>query len=127
MTTLTMFYDSQCPLCLAEITQLKVYDNDKALAFEDIHATDFQNKFPYLSAKACYDRLHVLTSTGNILLGLDGTCAVWAAVNKHRWLRVLRWPVIRWGADAAYVIFARNRGLFSKLLMGKAGCAPCQK
>ena len=43
---LTIFYDGFCPLCNAEIKQLKAYDCDNQLSFEDIHALLFCAKLP---------------------------------------------------------------------------------
>jgi predicted DCC family thiol-disulfide oxidoreductase YuxK len=38
-------------------------------------------------------------------------------VGKHRWLAILRWPVIRHIADLCYLFFARHRQKISGLLM----------
>ena len=124
---LTMLVDSQCPLCAAEVRTLQKHDKHNLLSFEDVHADDFNHKFPDLERKACFDTLHVVTQHGEIIRGLDGTCAVWQAVGKHRWLQILRLPGIRLVADFAYRIFADNRGLFSKLILGKARCQECEK
>ena len=124
---LTMFYDSHCPLCVAEVKQLRSHDKHKTLIFEDIHEDSFTTRFPSLDPQACYQRLHVLASDGTWLYGLDGTKAVWQAVGKHRWLALLRWPIIRWFSDFVYGIFARNRGIISRMIMGKEACQQCRK
>lgn len=35
-STLTLFYDGQCPLCIREMSQLKKLDKHGRLMFEDI-------------------------------------------------------------------------------------------
>ena len=124
---LTMLMDSQCPLCATEVRMLMAADSSKKLSFQDIHAADFDTKHPELDWQDCYDTLHVLTDTGDVIKGLDATCAVWNAVGKHRWLNLLRLPVIGWFADRMYRLFANNRSLISRIVMGKSECKVCEK
>ena len=129
MTTeaLTVFYDSYCPLCSAEIKQLKAYDKDGRLLLEDINELDFMQRYPYIDKIEANKRLHGQLSNGQLIYGLDVTCMAWKLVDKHRWLSVLRWPVIRWFADLAYYLFARYRKPISALLMGKDQSLDCQR
>ena len=128
---LTIFYDSHCPLCSAEINQLRLLDDRGRLVFEDLHAPDFMRRFPYIDPVNANRILHGQLEDGRMLYGLDVTCRAWAAVGKHRWLAVLRWPVIRWIADLVYLFFARHRNTISKLVMRKRGnnadCRQCQQ
>jgi predicted DCC family thiol-disulfide oxidoreductase YuxK len=116
---LTIFYDSYCPLCSAEIAQLKAYDSKQQLSFKDIHAIDFLQHYPYIDQVKANKILHGQLSNGDMIYGLDVTCLAWTTVGKHRWLAILRWPVIRWISDGAYLFFARHRNTISSLLMGK--------
>jgi predicted DCC family thiol-disulfide oxidoreductase YuxK len=123
---LTIFYDSHCPLCSAEINQLKAYDTDNQLSFEDIHAMDFVQRYPYIDKLRANRLLHGQLSNGGMIYGLDVTCMAWKTVGKHRWLSILRWPVIRWFADLAYLFFARHRNRISSLLSGNKKGIECQ-
>ena len=123
---LTLFYDSDCPLCSAEIDQLKKYDTDKQLAFEDINAVDFVERYPYIDKIEANKILHGQLSNADMIYGLEVTCLAWRTVGKHRWLAVLRWPVIRWFSDMAYKFFARHRNTISSLLTGNKKHAACQ-
>lgn len=127
MKPLTIFYDGFCPLCSAEIKQLHAYDFNERLSFEDIHAPDFVQRFPYIDQVKANRILHGQLSNGTMIYGLDVTYQAWRSVGKHRWLAVLRWPVIRWFADLAYLFFARYRNTISKLFAGKNGSLLCQK
>ena len=123
---LTIFYDSYCPLCSAEIDQLIAFDSDNQLSFEDIHAVDFVQRYPYIDKVEANKLLHGQLSNGDMIYGLDVTCMAWRTVGKHRWLSILRWPVIRWFADLAYVFFARHRNRISSLLTGNKKDIECQ-
>lgn len=123
---LTIYYDSQCPLCLMEMRQLKRLDTPGHIRFIDLHAEDFQQQFPHIDPESAYNTLHVEDSNGHIKLGLDASCAVWNAVGKHRWINLLRLPLIKPLADLAYRGFARYRGQFAWLLTGKSQCKRCQ-
>ena len=117
---LTIFYDSYCPLCSAEINQLKTYDSNNQLSFADINAVDFVQRYPYIDKVEANKLLHGELSNGEMIYGLDVTCMAWTTVGKHRWLAILRWPGIRWISDRAYLFFARHRNTISSLLMKKS-------
>jgi predicted DCC family thiol-disulfide oxidoreductase YuxK len=123
---LTLFYDSRCPLCVAEMKQLQSLDAKKNLRFEDIYSEDFGDRFPHIDPVAADRILHAEFADGQMLFGLDVTHRAWVAVEKKRWIAVLRWPLIRWFADIAYLLFARNRYTFSFLLTGTRRCVRCE-
>jgi predicted DCC family thiol-disulfide oxidoreductase YuxK len=122
---LTMFYDSFCPLCVAEVEQLRSLDRRGDLRFVDIHAEDFATRWPHIDPVAADRVLHAQLADGSMLYGLDVSAEVWATVGKHRWLRLLRLPVVRWFADLGYRLFARYRYSISFLLTGKRRCDTC--
>jgi len=123
---LTVFYDGFCPLCSAEINQLRAYDRDNNILFEDIHAPDFVKRYPYIDQVEANRILHGQLSNGDMIYGLDVTYQAWKAVGKHRWLAILRWPGIKLLADISYRFFARHRNRISSLIMGKARSLDCQ-
>ncbi|MBI3188764.1 MAG: DUF393 domain-containing protein [Gammaproteobacteria bacterium] len=122
---LTIFYDSQCPLCLAEMQQLKKLDKTGSLGFANLHDADFEERYPHIDKVYANRILHGQLDTGEILLGLDVTCKAWSLAGKHRWLAILRWPVIRILADSIYLLFARHRYRISYWLTGKPRCNTC--
>lgn len=119
---LTIFYDAQCPLCQREMDQLSNYDQSKQLCLEDINAADFGTRYPHIDPQKANRILHAQTQTGELLLGLDATWAAWKTVGHHRWIGILRWPIIRWFADHAYLWFARNRMKVSRWVLGAQAC-----
>lgn len=129
MTTkpaLILFYDGFCPLCMAEMRRLQQCDQQNKLRLEDIQAENFAERYPQFDKTALNARIHGLTASGEVLQGLDVTCLAWRLVGKHAWLKVLRWPVIRWFADLGYGLFARYRYQISYWLTGKKRCQVCE-
>ncbi|TQV73165.1 DUF393 domain-containing protein [Aliikangiella marina] len=123
---LTIYYDSYCPLCVKEMLQLSELDKQHALDFVDINAPDFSKQHPDIDKEKANAILHGKTQNGELLLGLDVTCAAWRAVDKHRWLSLLRWPIIKVIADMGYRFFARNRYWLSYVLTGQSRCEACR-
>jgi predicted DCC family thiol-disulfide oxidoreductase YuxK len=118
--SLRIYYDGQCPLCSTEIGQLKALDVDGRLEFADLNDENFMHDYPHIDPQQAQRILHGETGDGTIVTGLDVTCMAWRSVGKHRWLAILRWPVIRPIADICYLFFARHRQKISRLLMGQA-------
>jgi len=120
-----MFYDSWCPLCAAEVRQLQALDVNGDLQFVDIHGADFRTDWPHIDPERANRILHAQRDDGTMLYGLDVSAAAWATVGRHRWLKLLRLPVIRWFADMGYRLFARYRYSISFLLTGQRRCDAC--
>lgn len=125
MIHLTVFYDGQCPLCLAEMRQLQALDQQGRLGFVDINGDDFSKRYPAIDQAQASRILHGQLDTGERLLGLDVTYRAWSLVGKHRWLALLRWPVVKPIADIGYRIFARYRYQISYWLTGQPRCNSC--
>lgn len=119
MTQLTLFYDGTCPLCVNEMLELQKADTTNSINLEDISAADFTSRYPRIDPIAANRLLHALTQDNRLLLGLDATCAAWGLTGKQRWLKLLRYPVIKPVADLGYRLFARYRYQFSWLLTGQ--------
>lgn len=122
MTSLTLFYDGRCPLCVAEMRRLASLDGGRRLIFEDIHHPGFAARFPHINPDAANRILHGQTDSGELLFGLDVSCQAWRMVGKHRWMAMLRWPLIRPIADLGYRLFARHRYQISRWLTGQPRC-----
>ncbi|MDT0596536.1 thiol-disulfide oxidoreductase DCC family protein [Glaciecola petra] len=115
----TIFYDGSCPLCAKEMNQLKRRNTQKQLAFVDIMQSSFSEEYPELDWQALNDRIHGMLEDGSMLIGLDATHKAWSLVGKGWLYAPLRWPIIRFFADKAYLVFARNRYRISYWVTGK--------
>lgn len=123
--TLTIFYDGQCPLCMAEMRQLKHHDHLGNIKFVNLYNDKFSEQYPHIDPVKANRILHGQLDSGELLLGLDVTCKAWQLVGKHTWLKILRWPVLRIFSDAIYLLFARYRNKISYLLTGTPRCSSC--
>ncbi|PKF79802.1 DUF393 domain-containing protein [Vibrio sp. vnigr-6D03] len=128
MMALTIFYDGTCPLCKAEMDQLKRFDTHQRLVLEDLYQPDFSHKYPNISVTDANRILHALDDNNQLLLGLDVTQAAWNAVGEKPWVNWLRKPYIRPVADWVYLRFAKHRYTISWLLTGKRrnDCDQCR-
>ena len=124
---LTLFFDIYCPLCVAEMEQLAKRNKKSLLNFEDINAADFGARYPEIDRHKANRILHGRYDDGKLIYGLDVTVQAWRLVDSHRWLVILRWPIIGLFADAVYWLFARYRYDISYFLTGQRRCEPCTK
>lgn len=129
MPVLTLFYDGFCPLCVREMAQLRQIDQQGVLQLVDIQLAESQALYPHIDFTEASRILLALTADGRLLRGLDSTHAAWSAVGLGYRTAWLRWPVIRWFADRAYLYFAANRYRISYWLTGQARCdnGSCQR
>jgi len=125
MSELTLYYDGHCPLCVREMDHLRAADTNQRLTLVDIQMDGFSERYPGIDPVAASNILHATTAEGELLLGLDVTYRAWALVGKGFWIAPLRWPIIRWFADKAYLWFARNRYRVSGWLTGQERCDTC--
>jgi predicted DCC family thiol-disulfide oxidoreductase YuxK len=121
-----IFYDGNCPLCNTEMQSLKKADNEQKIVLEDINKADFNRRFPHISKDKAMKILHAQTQTGELIYGLDVTYQAWKKVGKHRWLIILRLPVIKFFADHSYLFFAKYRQPISRFLMPNTACTSNQ-
>ena len=73
MAQLTIFFDGGCPLCAREIGHLERLDYAKNLAFEDIYAPLFSERFPHIDQHKADQILHGQWQDGGIIYGLEVT------------------------------------------------------
>lgn len=122
MTSLTLFYDGTCPLCVKEMTSLRKHDKDNRVTTIDINSADFAD-YPHIDASKANRVLHALDENGTLWLGLDATHKAWQLVGKGWLYAPLRWRFIKPWADKGYLFFARHRYRISYLLTGRSRCS----
>ena len=105
---LTIFYDSHCPLCAAEMRHLKQFDRDGQIDLVDLHQTDFESLYPEISFDKAMQILHG-QYRGKLLLGLQVTHRAWTIVGKGFWVAPLNWPIIKTISHWCYLVLAKYR------------------
>jgi predicted DCC family thiol-disulfide oxidoreductase YuxK len=111
---LTMYYDGQCPLCVAEVEFLQSRNTQGQLAFVDVTQAGFEAAGHHISCEAAMAQIHGRTADGQVLVGVPvfATAYRLAKLPVLAWLLSRRWlmPVLQ----PAYVLFAKHRQSISR-------------
>ncbi|WP_432719441.1 DUF393 domain-containing protein [Jeongeupia wiesaeckerbachi] len=116
MTTLTLFFDSRCPLCSAEMRRLARWDRHGRLAYADMHGDGFDAADYGTSWAAMDAELHALTADGRLLVGIDAIAAAYSAVGRSWLVLPLKLPLTKPLWARLYRWFAHNRYRASRVL-----------
>jgi predicted DCC family thiol-disulfide oxidoreductase YuxK len=111
-----IFYDGNCPLCAKEMHKLKIADINNKITLENIHDAHFEQRFRHIKRSEAEAFLHGQTDSGAMIYGLDVTLTAWNSVGQHRWLNILKLPLINTFANMAYWVFAKYRKQIAKVL-----------
>ncbi|TLU65129.1 DUF393 domain-containing protein [Thalassotalea litorea] len=124
---LKIYYDGHCPLCVQEMRSLQGKNTANAIYFVDINRLDFSELYPHIDVDKAKAILHGEDDAGNLMYGLDVTYRAWSLVGEKWRVAPLRWPIIRSGADKAYLMFAKHRFKISRWLTGqeRLDCSAC--
>ena len=114
MGTLTVWYDSDCQLCRAEIALMRRLDTRGAISFVD--ATQPGLNACMLDRKALLARFHA-SEDGEMLSGAAAFAAMWRAIPLLRPLGLLaRSPVVLQVLETAYFGFLRVRPTLQRVV-----------
>lgn len=123
---LTLYYDGNCPFCLAEMRRLMRWNRAGRLDFVDISTADF-DPAPLGVDMAALDReLHSRTADGRLLVGIDSMLAAYTLAGRAWLVLPLRVRILRPLLAGLYRGFARNRYRFSRW-MGYKPAGHCEK
>ncbi len=101
-----LFYDAECPLCVAEVRKLAVLAGD---ALECIPVQSLPEDADTPTKPVLLSRLHLRDANGNWLIGLDANIQAWQHT-KYGWLwRILKWPGIHYLALNGYEVWLKYR------------------
>ena len=106
LMTDTLYYDGKCPLCSHEIRLLARYKN-ASLKLIDVHSQD--NIQATHTNQALLSVLHLQTSDGLWIKGLDATVKAWGHTKFKYLVLPLRWPIIKEVSDWFYFKWAKKR------------------
>ncbi len=105
---LTLFFDSSCPMCNAEMTSLRRRDVLGRLRFVDASPADFAVP-PGFTRAAMMAAIHGVTADGRWVVGVETLRLAYAAVGLGWLAAPTAWPWLREPAERAYRWFARHR------------------
>ncbi len=114
----TVWYDSQCPLCLREIALMRRLDKRDAIAFVDVYG---DGACP-LDRQALLARFHAQEAGGPIVSGAEAFAAMWRAIPLLRPLgKIARFRPVLWLLERCYRGFLVVRPTLQRLAGGTAG------
>ena len=106
MPIVTVWYDSDCPLCLREIALMRRLDRRGAIRFVDIHGGEHCP----LDAETLLARFHAQEGEGPLVSGAAAFAAMWRAIPVLRPLGLLaRNGAVLWLLEQAYRGFLKVR------------------
>lgn len=121
-----IYYDGACSICDREVQIWRRFDRWQRLRLIDIASPDFVAADHGLDAAGVQQFMHVKTSDGRLLVGVDALRSVWYELPGFNVVaRLSRLPGIDQLVRAAYQAFARNRYRFARRCVDEAcGRAP---
>jgi predicted DCC family thiol-disulfide oxidoreductase YuxK len=106
---LTIYYESACPLCHAEMHRLMLRNTGGLLWFADISAPDFGDIPAGTTMQDLLDLIHARTADGRVIKGVEVFRLAYDAVGLKGISYAIRLPVLGPLAEWAYPLLARNR------------------
>jgi predicted DCC family thiol-disulfide oxidoreductase YuxK len=106
---LTIYYESACPLCNAEIINLKSRNGAGLLRFIDVSAPGFVPQLGGLTQRDLLGAIHAQRADGAVVKGVDVIGLAYNAVGVQWIATLIRWPLLGAIAAASYRLLARIR------------------
>ncbi|MFG0314645.1 MAG: thiol-disulfide oxidoreductase DCC family protein, partial [Phycisphaerales bacterium] len=123
MTAFTVLIDGACPLCAREAALLRRLDRGReAIRFVDISDPAFDASVYGRTQSEVMGSIHGVTSSGEIVEGMEVFRRAYAGVGLGWLLAPTRWPIFRGISDRLYAWFARHR----LQLTGRCHSGTCQ-
>ena len=122
---LTLFFDSACPMCGAEMHALGARDALARLRFADVHAEGFVPPEGTTMA-TLMEAIHGRTADGRLVAGVEALRLAYAAVGLGWIAAPTAWPLLRGASERAYRWVARHRYALPRWLGLAAGLRPSE-
>ena len=109
--SVTVWYDSQCPLCLREISLMRRLDKRGAISFVDVYAGECP-----IDRQTLLQRFHAQEAGEPMVSGAAAFAAMWRAIPRLAPLgRLARHRPVLWLLERLYLIFLAVRPLMQRL------------
>jgi len=106
---LTLYYESACPLCNAEMSNLMLRNTEGHLRFADVSAADFSGPPAGTTMQDLLELIHARRADGRVLKGVEVFRLAYEAVGLGWVSTAMRLPLLRPFAEWSYPVLARNR------------------
>jgi predicted DCC family thiol-disulfide oxidoreductase YuxK len=116
MQALTVFYDSKCPLCMAEVVMLRARARDGLLRFEDLSSDTFCETGRGFTCAQALEQIHGVLDDGRVLTGVEVFAEAYRRAGLPLLAAALTVPWLRPILGRCYRGFARNRHRISRAI-----------
>jgi predicted DCC family thiol-disulfide oxidoreductase YuxK len=113
---MTIYYESSCPLCNAEMKNLMLRNDKGLLKFADVCAPGFIGPRT-VSREELLELIHATKSDGSIIKGVEVFRLAYRAVGLGWVVAPTGWSIFRTVADRLYAVVARNRHRIPRFLV----------
>ncbi|CAB3761990.1 thiol-disulfide oxidoreductase DCC family protein [Paraburkholderia humisilvae] len=114
--SLTLYFDGNCPICIAEVHRLRRWDQHDQIRFIDIRQPDFDPTLLGVNLAALNRQLHGWTSDGHWVTGIDSIIAAYRLTGQGWRVAPLHAPLLHRASQVVYRLIAQNRMRISRLL-----------
>lgn len=109
-----ILFDGNCIVCDFEVSHYKRLAPDR-FDLLDISSPSFDSKKYGLSKEAVEKHLHLITSEGELKVGVDAFAHIWSQIPRYRLgSALIKSPVVYQAAQLGYSIFALLRPYLPK-------------
>jgi predicted DCC family thiol-disulfide oxidoreductase YuxK len=115
---LTIFYESACALCDAEMTNLRLRNSGDLLVFVDVSAPGFTDLPQGTTMQDLLTLIHARAADGRLIKGVPVFELAYKAVGLDWISMAMRLPLVASLATCGYPILARNRHRIPRRLVG---------
>ena len=124
MQAITVFYDGACPVCVKEMHQYQRFEKSGQVIWFDITGQEDWLLAHKINPDDALLELHVLTSTGEIVKGVEAFILLWQRAPLFRPLAwIASFPLIKAFIKRSYGWFTRRRLTRDGRLPGQS-CKP---
>lgn len=116
--SIRIYHDRSCPICRAEMEELKAIDSDNMLELIDCSVTDFTDPHAEaagLDQQTLLNAMYIRTQDDKWLQGPDAFAHLYAALGIPGMARLWGSRRLRPFVNVGYWLFARTRKLLSAL------------
>jgi len=107
-----VLYDNSCKFCVTTADQLREYDKDNALDWQDMNDEAVQRRFPNIDWERAADEIHFVDTDGRVTTGsravADIAKVIGGDVGKAA-AGAMNLPGVKQASDIVYEIISKNR------------------
>lgn len=115
ISSVTVYFDGECPFCSREVKWLSSRIENSSYSFCDIKNFKEDASRPELNKAALMKEIHAVNSKGEVVKGMAVFRLLYKEANLGWLVKPTGWPVLKNLFDLGYKLFARYRVSLGRL------------